>query len=785
MRLSLRTLLAFEDNVFDVEQHRRLEQLLPTDQSAEATLQRMRSVVRNPMLGVPGLVDKEEELDPNYVAEYLDHQMPGGVQEKFETYCLSADKYLAEVASIHHVLSNVLGEPARTSRECRLKCYEVLSVKDEGAETPGVLSEPSKHFRPYGLQESAPAKWTPFWQRWFPAKPAPQTPAAPTGQTSTSPVWTFCLIGLCICVLGLGWQQIEAKRAAQKLREISETHVSLDSTDAESLSDKSILDKSIFDPHVAENSVATAADATVGSVGHVDTLVTHQWESGSDLPHSLPPQTWTPQTATPLLPFAPPAPIEQVAHTSEMAASETVASETVPIVNPFVSVGDIPVPLAAKTLTAGEPDTKNESLPLPVTALPQLNVPGSVTTEALPPLSDDTIIEFQPVSSAEESSEVPQNLPPQETTQEPGEELELPEPVSARPALSEHSPSHSLPQPVMPQPVVQPILAQTIMQTSGTVPRVLGRVLPMIQPSVIFSAESSETPWQLLPLPFDLSAGQYLLTAAPFRGTFDLGGHFRIEMIGDAKLCILPPDASGVSGIFVDYGRIIIHPLQANQPLRIEMDRARGIVSVAGTESILFIDTFAEIADLPGRARLPEEHRLRASPILGFVPQNREQIFWQSAGQPQPFLVNTQGSVLLQSDQYRFGEIQNLPNWLLGPMSMSPEDRLLAETCRRYFDEVGREETDTGKIGAKALMRLAQDESQAVRILGLRLWGDLGEFFVPLTVMSERQAGDEATRRVLARYFDEVMRRDAESVQRFSDAIEEVKEAQRRTESVH
>jgi hypothetical protein len=37
------------------------------------------------MLGVPGLVDRQEELDPNYVAEYLDHQMPNNVQDQFES----------------------------------------------------------------------------------------------------------------------------------------------------------------------------------------------------------------------------------------------------------------------------------------------------------------------------------------------------------------------------------------------------------------------------------------------------------------------------------------------------------------------------------------------------------------------------------------------------------------------------------------------------------------------------------------------------------------------------
>ena len=217
MRLSLRTLLAFEDNVFDVEQHRRLEQLLPTDQAAESILQRIRSVVRSPLLGVPGLVDHQEELDPNYVAEYLDHQMPAGMQDKFESYCLSADKYLAEIASIHHILSNILGEPARTSRDCRLKCYNaLLSDKNPLAiETKNsVFSTPEqpKHFRPYGTpQESNISKpamnryLAPFWNLLF---PPPKTGHSKTDQQipmeQKSSLWTFTVIGLLICTLLLG-----------------------------------------------------------------------------------------------------------------------------------------------------------------------------------------------------------------------------------------------------------------------------------------------------------------------------------------------------------------------------------------------------------------------------------------------------------------------------------------------------------------------------------------------------------------------------------------------------
>ena len=96
---------------------------------------------------------------------------------------------------------------------------------------------------------------------------------------------------------------------------------------------------------------------------------------------------------------------------------------------------------------------------------------------------------------------------------------------------------------------------------------------------------------------------------------------------------------------------------------------------------------------------------------------------------------------------------------------------MLAEACRRCF-------VDARGDGAQALAWLIQDESRAVRTLGLRLWGGLGRFDVPLTVMEQRQE-NESVRQILVYYFKEVMRRDAETVQRFADAIEIIKEARR------
>ncbi|HBT77347.1 MAG TPA: hypothetical protein DEB39_10600 [Planctomycetaceae bacterium] len=125
MKLSLRTLLAFEDNIFDAEYRKELERRLPDHREAMHTLSRIRNCLRNRDLGVPGIRDGVEMLDPNHVAAYLDHQLPGDEVDAFERECFTSEVFLAEVASCHQILTRVLGEPARINRECRTRCYEI------------------------------------------------------------------------------------------------------------------------------------------------------------------------------------------------------------------------------------------------------------------------------------------------------------------------------------------------------------------------------------------------------------------------------------------------------------------------------------------------------------------------------------------------------------------------------------------------------------------------------------------------------------------------------------
>ncbi len=114
-----------------------------------------------------------------------------------------------------------------------------------------------------------------------------------------------------------------------------------------------------------------------------------------------------------------------------------------------------------------------------------------------------------------------------------------------------------------------------------------------------------------------------------------------------------------------------------------------------------------------------------------------------------------------------FGRIQSLPDWL-NRTPLPVEGRSLAAACYTIF------ESHAGDAEA-ALQALIAQASVSERFFGYRLWGDLGRFDVPLSLMAEANPEEENLRQVLVPYFREVMKRDEETVQRLADAIEEVK----------
>ncbi|MEC7696790.1 MAG: hypothetical protein VYA11_06815 [Planctomycetota bacterium] len=138
MRLTLRTLLAYLDNILEPEDRAVLEKKIQESEFAQDLIRRSRETVNDQELSALDPIGYGTREDPNTVAEYLDNTMAREQIEEFERQCIEngagADTRLAEVTSCHHILTMVLGDPVQFSASSRDRMYQIVADQTAAAQ---------------------------------------------------------------------------------------------------------------------------------------------------------------------------------------------------------------------------------------------------------------------------------------------------------------------------------------------------------------------------------------------------------------------------------------------------------------------------------------------------------------------------------------------------------------------------------------------------------------------------------------------------------------------------
>lgn len=130
MRLTLRTLLAWLDDTLSPGEVREMGRQVSESQYAQELVERIQRVTRQRRLTVPK-ASGPDGADPNVVAAYLDNELPSDQVAEYERRCLDSDVHLAEVASVHQVLS-LIGQKAKVPGPAKWRMYRLIQGPEVG-----------------------------------------------------------------------------------------------------------------------------------------------------------------------------------------------------------------------------------------------------------------------------------------------------------------------------------------------------------------------------------------------------------------------------------------------------------------------------------------------------------------------------------------------------------------------------------------------------------------------------------------------------------------------------
>src|SRR4051794_37443744 len=128
MRLTLRTLLAWLDDTLPPAEVRQIGQQVAETPLAQELVERIHRVTRQRRLTVPADTG-HDGVDANIVSDYIGDELAPDLVAEYEKRCLTSDVTLAEIASVHQILS-LLGQKAKVPTEAKHRMYHLIRGRE-------------------------------------------------------------------------------------------------------------------------------------------------------------------------------------------------------------------------------------------------------------------------------------------------------------------------------------------------------------------------------------------------------------------------------------------------------------------------------------------------------------------------------------------------------------------------------------------------------------------------------------------------------------------------------
>jgi hypothetical protein len=169
MRLTLRTLLAWLDDTLSAAEVREIGKQVAESPYAQELVERIQRVTRQRRLTVPSTTGPDA-TDPNLVASYLDNELDQDLVPEYEKLCLTSDVHMAEVASVHQILS-LIGQKAKVPEEAKHRMYHLVRGRDSIARKPRTSPSPAASgpvSEPVSPWVTQPPPSRPWYERYGP-----------------------------------------------------------------------------------------------------------------------------------------------------------------------------------------------------------------------------------------------------------------------------------------------------------------------------------------------------------------------------------------------------------------------------------------------------------------------------------------------------------------------------------------------------------------------------------------------------------------------------------------